>query len=282
MNSFFVKFLIVFLVVILGYYAYTLQGRFYAKTATEHEKTAKLILEEVQLRPSIISVRLTKSPRQELYTYKRPVANDRSPLNPENNMIQKPTLKDARESIPSDENPSTENISKKIYLSPGRDFYEARIFQGEKQIATQVIKNNAITRQNGDIPDGKLEFINTHDQTYGHEHYKNGMIDGIAVAYFESGRLKKEEEFREGRLLKVKEFYPTGELRFICDYRNAREWGDNPEVGEGKVYHKNGKIKYEWNITTQLFKGYKKSYNRFGQLTSETYYDNQGNIVEQN
>ena len=64
------------------------------------------------------------------------------------------------------------------------------------------------------------------------------------------------------------------------NYEDALDWGDEQEVGVGKVYNKDGTLKYEWNLTTKNSTGFKKSYNRYGQLVREVRYNSSGEIIQ--
>jgi antitoxin component YwqK of YwqJK toxin-antitoxin module len=51
-------------------------------------------------------------------------------------------------------------------------------------------------------------------------------------------------------------------------------------VGIGKLYWPNGKLKYEWHLTRRDPIGYKKSYNKEGELRHAVFYDEFNNQIE--
>ena len=64
------------------------------------------------------------------------------------------------------------------------------------------------------------------------------------------------------------------------NYEDARFIRGENEVGIGKIYNKDGSLKYEWYRTNGNKVGFRKSYNRNGELRAATYYDQQGHITK--
>jgi len=52
-------------------------------------------------------------------------------------------------------------------------------------------------------------------------------------------------------------------------------------VGIGKIYYDNGTLRYEWNLTKALPKGYKRAYNSAGELIMQKTYDVFGTLIKE-
>ena len=81
-------------------------------------------------------------------------------------------------------------------------------------------------------------------------------------------------------MLWKREYYNDGGIRLEVNYEDAREQTDNKERGAGRVYYRDGTIKYEWNLTNSEKIGFKKSYNQDGELRAAFYFDEHGQPVE--
>lgn len=188
-------------------------------------------------------------------------------------------------------------ISRKDRLSLNRDHVESIFYLQEKEIARQKIADGETIESFGEIPDGKIHFVNESKETHGTEYYSGGRKDGPSQTYFADGKLSEEAYYRGGHLLWKKEYYSDGGLRLELDYQDARrpdrdECEASPtggceasptggkEVGTGKVYFRDGTLKYEWHLTNSDKTGYKKSYSQDGQLRAALYFDEQGQLVE--
>ena len=65
---------------------------------------------------------------------------------------------------------------------------------------------------------------------------------GISKSYYEDGKLKSEENYKDGQLDGIsKRYYENGKLRFEYNYK------DDKRNGISKSYYKNGKLKSEEN-----------------------------------
>jgi antitoxin component YwqK of YwqJK toxin-antitoxin module len=112
------------------------------------------------------------------------------------------------------------------------------------------------------------------------EYYKNGMRHGPLRVHYQEGQLKREADYQYGKLMTSREYYIDGTLRMEEDYGDAREYKDGRETGIGKVYSREGVIKYEWYFVNSDPVAYRKSYDRNSRLTAELYYDQDGNLVQ--
>lgn len=181
-----------------------------------------------------------------------------------------------RQSANSLENNSQVGVIRKTNVIRGSDYLENVFYIGNQEIARQKSSSQGILEESGQIPDGEAKFFDQYTHTYGNEHYWNGKKEGIARVYYEDGQLMSEGEYNSGKLVRNREYYPGGNLRFEVDYTDAREGKSTDEVGIGKLYYPNGQLKYEWYMTRHNPIGYKKSYNQDGSLRAEVYFDEQG------
>ena len=121
-----------------------------------------------------------------------------------------------------------------------------------------------------------MDFLDESRGTYGVEHYLDGQKDGPSLTYFSNGQLNLDAYYRRGALLQKKEYYNDGDPRLEVNYEDARTNAASKEAGDGKVYYKNGILKYEWHFTQSDKVGYQKSYNPDGTLRAAFYFDENG------
>ncbi len=186
----------------------------------------------------------------------------------------------------ADQNPSLrypragEKITRRDKLSPGRDYIESVFYLNKEEIARQKIVNGKTVESSGEIPRGRVDFVDDSKNTYGAEHYARGKKEGSSQTYFADGRMNAEAYYRQGKLLWKKEYYNDGAIRIELNYEDARENADEKETGIGKVYYRDGTLKYEWNLTNSERIGFRKSYNQDGALRAAFYFDEHGQPVE--
>lgn len=173
-----------------------------------------------------------------------------------------------------------ETTVRKDRLSPGRDYQESVFYLQGIEVARQRIVNERIIESSGEIPDGRVDFVNESKETYGTEYYLQGKKSGPSRTYFADGRSNIEAYYQWGKLLWKREYYNGGGIRLEVNYEDAREQTDNKERGAGRVYYRDGTIKYEWNLTNSEKIGFKKSYNQDGALRAAFYFDEYGQPVE--
>src|SRR3989338_1609331 len=174
-----------------------------------------------------------------------------------------------------------EEVVRKNRLVPGMDFEESTFYVGTQEIARQKIVGGKIMETTGDIPDGKVKFIDEYLHTYGEEFYLKGKKHGLVETYYEGGKPKSSSNYLFGKLMAKKEFYGDGALRMEEDFEDAIFFAGEPdrETGVGKVYFRDGTLKYEWSFTNTSPSNYKKSYDQTGALTLELFYDKDGNLI---
>lgn len=180
----------------------------------------------------------------------------------------------APEPLPSGE------VTRRDRIERGEDYWESYFYIGNQEIASERGDAHGTTEQKGSIPDGPVKFSNDTDSTYGVEYYDHGKREGSSKIYYKDANLMSEAWYRQGKLISKKEYYSNGLLRFEVDYTDARDYKDNKEVGIGKLYFPNGKLKFEWHLTNRESVGFKKSYNSDGTLRAEFYYDVAGNLIK--
>jgi antitoxin component YwqK of YwqJK toxin-antitoxin module len=213
------------------------------------------------------------------------VAPQLSPLSPS------PQSQDLKESSPVPPQPISKDIQndqplpgevvRKTRVERGSDLIENVFYQNGKEIARQTIFNDGHIEEIGEVPDGKVTFYDQYSNAHGEEYYLGGKRHGRSKTYYPDGRLRSEGEYRSGKLYTNKEYYANGNLLLEIDYSDARYTPKNEkEIGIGKLYFPDGKLKYEWNLTNSSRIGFKKSYNTDGTLRAATYYDQNGQVVK--
>jgi antitoxin component YwqK of YwqJK toxin-antitoxin module len=171
-------------------------------------------------------------------------------------------------------------VTEKIIVSRGEDFIERIFYVGGEEIGRMKEAHNKILDVKGKIPEGKVKFVDEYKKTYGEEYYRYGKRHGSVVTYYQDTKeVKSKEYYQLGVPISAKEYYADGKIRFEVDYTDARDMGDNKEVGVGKLYYQNGFLKYEWNLTTREKEGFRKSYNQDGTLRAAFYYDEKGALI---
>ncbi len=174
-----------------------------------------------------------------------------------------------------------QEVTKKSWVVRGSDYIESVFYLGNQEIAREKTSVKGIYDQTGEIPNGKVTFSDEGNKTYGEEYYQSGKKDGEAKTFYENGQLKTEAYYKDGVLQTTKEYYNDGHLRFEGDYTDARDSKDYKEAGIGKLYFKDGKLKYEWHFTQTDKVGFRKAYNQNGELVYEAYYDEDGKLIEE-
>ena len=203
-----------------------------------------------------------------------------------------------------------EKIVRKDRLSPGRDYQESVFYLNDipvgsssprpkvpslqgtsgrgggafgrrpEEVARQRIVNEKVVESSGAIPEGRVDFFDESKKTYGIEYYLDGKKNGPSLTYFPDGRSNIEAYYQWGKLLWKREYYNDGGIRMEVNYEDAREQSDKKETGLGKVYYRDGTLKYEWNLSNSEKIGFKKSYNQDGELRAAFYFDEYGQPVK--
>ena len=165
-------------------------------------------------------------------------------------------------------------------LEPNRTFAESRFLLNKKEIASFRSKGEKVYDVRGEIPDGKVRFINESTHTKGEEMYRYGRRNGRYLEYYDNGQLYREAQYYKGKLMLNKVYFYDGHLRMEEDRRDALIAVNDREAGKGKVYARDGTLMYEWELTNALNGGYKMSYDKKGDLVEIKYYNTLGKLTE--
>ncbi len=177
---------------------------------------------------------------------------------------------------------ATGALSQKEWLDINREYRECTIFSGDTEIARFKVNvhDQKLFDLIGSLPDATIPFEDTITRTKGTISYRNQKRHGPYIEYYENGKVAKEINYYNDQARSLKEYFYDGSLRMEIDYTDAIFAVNDPEVGIGKVYSRDGVLKYEWNLTNAGPDRYKKSYNVDGSLTQIETFDSNGNLVE--
>jgi antitoxin component YwqK of YwqJK toxin-antitoxin module len=217
---------------------------------------------------------------------------------------KKPLVQDARKEQPASKNDPEKQVkeagpkadradlgnvvrtTRKKYKKGGY-YTESMFTQGKKIVARYEEFKGKIRERYGRIPDGKVEFVDHVAKTRGEEVYLSGKKHGKYVEYFDTGTIKKEIQYHQGSIMKIKEYYLNGVLRAEQEFLSARlsdmldrEESKGTQKGKGKIYSANGMIEREWDFDNLNGAGYVKIYDAQGYLKDEKNYDTNGNLIE--
>lgn len=232
-----------------------------------------LILSATVLALIIVNLFISRSIREKIAEIPQETAIALSPVQ---DLPQRNTTRNS-----SPENMAfTGELVRKTRVERGSDLTESIFYWNGKEIARQIISKEGKIEQTGEIPNGKVKFYDEYNKTHGEEFYENGRKNGRSKTYYGNGHLKSEATYVNGKLRIAKEYYANGQLRFSGDYRDARDLKDSKETGIGKLYNRDGSLKYEWHMTNAQKIGFKKSYNRDGGLRAASYYNGQSLPLE--
>ncbi len=180
--------------------------------------------------------------------------------------------------------PVSENLTQREWLDMNREYRECVVFTDQTEIARYKIsvQDKKMFDLTGALPDAVVPFedINTHVK--GTVSYQGNKRHGKYLEYFDNGKVSKEIVYYRDILRTLKEYFYDGRLRMEVDYTDAIFKPGDTEVGVGKVYARDGVLKYEWNLTNRSTNRYKKSYNIDGRLTEVLTFDAYGNLLERN
>ncbi len=191
-----------------------------------------------------------------------------------------PTVLTPQKKVSAPVKKGKEEVIRKTQFSPDRKYSINVFYQGGVEIArNRSSRSEGVYDQVGNIPDGRVKFINESKETYGVEYYRDQKLHNTSKIYYRDGAIKEEIYYQYGELKTSVEYFYDGAVRMERDYTDAREYFEEDEVGVGKVYFRDGTLKYEWSMTNGDPVGFKKSYNGQGELVSEVYYDGEGKIA---
>ena len=182
-------------------------------------------------------------------------------------------------SRPTSDVPLEGEVLRQSFVTRGDDHIQNVFYKDGKEIARQTVNPDGTIEQTGEIPDGRVKFIDAYNKSKGEEHYISGKKFGETKAFYSDGPVQSEEKYQNDKLIYSKNYYHSGILRSDINYEDARRPFDGREVGVGKLFYPDGRLKYEWNLTNSELIGFRKSYNTDGTLRAETYFDERGNEI---
>ena len=173
-------------------------------------------------------------------------------------------------------------ITRSSRLNPNRTYYDTIFFEDEIAFAQCKSTDHETYDCTQNIPDGPVEFVNKTKNTFGEEYYRNGKRDQSYKEYYSDGQLRRESLYFLGTMKTNKEYFSDGIVSKQEDFQDAL-WipeNKNRETGSGKVYFRDGRLMYEWHLTNQSQGGYTKSYDYNGRLVAVSYFDQNGDLIE--
>ncbi len=171
----------------------------------------------------------------------------------------------------------------KIVMDPNREYEVHIIFLGEREMARYKTDNKGVMFEvEGKIPDGMVRFFNDFKKTYGEANYRDNQLHGYVKEFYEGGQIRREAKYIRGIIKSNKEYFIDGVVRMDADYHDSLRFVDNKkqDIGDGKIYYRDGRIMYKWNLTNSNRRGYSKSYDVDGRLVEENVFDEYGNLIE--
>jgi antitoxin component YwqK of YwqJK toxin-antitoxin module len=179
----------------------------------------------------------------------------------------------------TDKNQKQGEMIRKMRLDPSRKFSESIIFRNGQEVARFKLDKRKMDDFTGHVPDGEVKFIDESQKTFGTEFYQDDKLHGPYVEYYEGGALKRESQYRQGELIYNKEYFFDGKLRMEENFEDALYVVQGDEVGDGKIYFRDGTLMYEWHLTNSDPNRYKRSYNKLGELVADDKYNETGELV---
>lgn len=107
-------------------------------------------------------------------------------------------------------------------------------------------------------------FNNGQLSTLGY--YKNDMLDGLSIRYYDNGTVRAVVEgYRLGKLYGlIKQYWPNGNLRILETYNHGLYQGDFIQ------YYENGNIRSKAMFNNDKLVGTVKNYDLNGKFVSES------------
>lgn len=121
--------------------------------------------------------------------------------------------------------------------------------------------------------DSIWEYYTVKEKMVYREHYKNGLRNGVASKYYNTGKLAEEKTWKDGKMHgKWTQYYPDGTIRLKSENKN------DLRVGPFIVNHANGKPLVTGQYVNDLQEGTWKVFLETGALEKELKYKN-GKLV---
>lgn len=169
---------------------------------------------------------------------------------------------------------------RKTRLDPSRKYSINFIYVDNQEVARFKSTKDGIYDLKGEIPNGEIKFTDESRETYGTEQFYENARHGLFKEYYANGNIRQNAKYTSGKIKWNKEYYIDGTLRMEENYQDALLKSESKEVGEGKVYYRDGKLMYEWNITNMNHGGFNRSYDKDGRMVAENIYNEEGRLVK--
>lgn len=173
-------------------------------------------------------------------------------------------------------------FTQKEWLDMNREYRECVVYADAREVARFKIsvQNHKMFDRTGELPDETIPFEDINTGVTGTVTYRNNARHGAYVELFDNKRVAKEMYFYRDKIRTSKEYFYDGKLRMDVDYTDAIVAINDSEVGIGKVYARDGILKYEWSLTNTNSNRYKKSYDIDGRLVETLTFDSSGKLLE--
>lgn len=115
-------------------------------------------------------------------------------------------------------------VTRKQTLNP--DGTKGYVFYSEgKEVAKQIVDDGGnVIKIIGKIPDGIVREYYQSGKLKGEGNFKDGKLEGIVKEYYESGKLKTEWNFKNDKLEGIsKRYYESGGTKYIDTYKNGQK-----------------------------------------------------------
>jgi len=141
-------------------------------------------------------------------------------------------------------------------------------YSNGREIAKNILnEDDKVIRTIGKIPDGIIKEYYQSGRLKAEWNYKNGKPEGLCKTYYESGELMFKYNYQGGKREGLtKSYYRNGRLKYEYNYRGGKL------EGVIRKYYRNGKPAFEWNYKDGKREGITKSYYRNGSLKAEWNY----------
>ena len=133
-------------------------------------------------------------------------------------------------------------------LSSVEDYSYDNEDYGENGGVLYVSKFNEGKWNDGQL-DGDIKIYNLDDILMAEIEYDNGEEDGDFVAYNTDGNIIFFGKMKNGELIKGKEYYQSGQIKYDGEYKNS------VYEGKGTLYNEDGTIKYKGEFKNGDIKG---------------------------
>lgn len=119
------------------------------------------------------------------------------------------------------------------------------------------------------LKSGEWSFYNKHNRIISRLNYSDGVKQGDSVVFYPNGNLiHKRFSYQSDTLIKLSNFYFSGELEFEGDYN------DHKRVGLWNYYYKNGALFWQGEYKKGKKNGLFEEYYKSGYVEKKTFYKN--------